>query len=204
MRRWLIATRDLWVSFIFIILFTGLITAGDLTLTWAPNTEPDLAGYKIYIGTESYQYTTILDVGLVTSYEVSELEDSVRYYFAVSAYDYWSNESALSWEVSAIPAIGEIFPTEITLHPNYPNPFVNRTSIHFKLPTEEPIEVIIYDSLGRLVRKYKRESANRGANIPITWDGKDHTGRDVPSGNYFCRISTSEKTSNIIQLLRLK
>lgn len=204
MRRWFIVTRDLWVSFVFILLFIRPSVAGDLTLTWLPNTEPDLAGYKIYIGTQSYQYTTVIDVGLVTSYELSTLQDSVRYYFAVSAYDYWSNESALSWEVSAIPAIGEIVPTEIILHPNYPNPFVNSTWMQFKLPAEEPIEILIYDSLGRLVRQLKRVSTLRGANLPIAWDGKDTTGRDVPSGSYFCRIRTSEKASNIIQLLRLK
>ncbi len=199
-------TRDLWVSFVLLLLLllTYPLSAGELILSWMANTESDLAGYKIYYGTQPRVYTSTIDVGLSTSYEFSALEDSVRYYFAVTAYDYWSNESAPSWEVSAIPAIGEVLPTEITLYPNYPNPFVSRTLLHFDMPSAEPVEISIYNSLGRLVRLLKREYTWSGSNTPIIWDGKDVTGRDAPSGIYYCRISAAERTSNIIQIVRIK
>ena len=73
--------------------------AGELKVEWQPNTEADLAGYKVYYGISSRNYTSITDVGLTTSYVVSNLEVGHNYYFAVTAYDTAGNESAFSEEV---------------------------------------------------------------------------------------------------------
>ena len=35
----------------------------EVTFSWLPNGEDDLAGYKIYYGTVSQEYTTVVDVG---------------------------------------------------------------------------------------------------------------------------------------------
>ena len=67
------------------------------------NSESDLAGYKIYVGTTSGQYTypgSPIVIGRVSSYTVSGLLPSQTYYFALSAFDYSGAESALSAEVS--------------------------------------------------------------------------------------------------------
>ena len=76
--------------------------ASALTLAWDPNAEPDLAGYKVYYGTQSGIYDFVLDAGNVTQYTVTDLERDTRYYFAVTAYDASWNESDFSAEVSAI------------------------------------------------------------------------------------------------------
>jgi len=74
------------------------------TLTWDPpttNTDgtslTDLAGYKVYYGTTSGNYTASTDVGNVTTYTVSDLPPQV-YYFAITAYDTVGNESDYSNE----------------------------------------------------------------------------------------------------------
>ena len=74
-----------------------------MTLTWTANGEPDLAGYKVYVGTASGTYSlpgSPFVAGKVTSYTVSNLPKGQTYYFAISAYDSAGNESALSAEVS--------------------------------------------------------------------------------------------------------
>ena len=74
-----------------------------MTLTWAANREPDLAGYKIYVGTASGTYSfsgSPFLTGTVTSYTISNLPKGETYYFAISAYDSAGNESVLSAEVS--------------------------------------------------------------------------------------------------------
>lgn len=74
-----------------------------MTLTWTANREPDLAGYKIYIGTASGTYNfpgSAFLTGNVRSYTVSNLPKGQTYFFAISAYDSAGNESALSAEVS--------------------------------------------------------------------------------------------------------
>jgi len=46
----------------------GLGPAEQVTLAWDPNTESDLAGYKIHYGTTSRSYTSTVDVNRVTTY----------------------------------------------------------------------------------------------------------------------------------------
>jgi len=74
-------------------------TNGTATVTWAPNSEADLAGYKLYVGTSSGIYSRIVDVGKVTSYAIS-LPKGVTYFFSVTAYDNAGNESGHSAELS--------------------------------------------------------------------------------------------------------
>ncbi len=89
---------------IAICLFVGIIAsnafAAQVTLAWDPNTESDLAGYKIHYGTASNNYSVHLDVHLVFSYTVLGLMAGQTYYFAASAYDISGNESGFSAEVS--------------------------------------------------------------------------------------------------------
>ena len=59
----------------------------------------DLAGYKLYYGESSGNYTTSIDVGTPTTYTLQGLEVGHTYYIAVSAYDTAGNESGLSTEL---------------------------------------------------------------------------------------------------------
>lgn len=69
-------------------------------LSWDANTEPDLAGYKVYYGTSSGSYGTPVDVGNVLTYSITGLSPNVLYYFAVSAYDTEGSEGVKSSEVT--------------------------------------------------------------------------------------------------------
>jgi len=65
--------------------------------------EPDLAGYKVYVGTASGTYSfpgSPFLTGIVTNYTVSNLPKGQTYFFAASAYDRAGNGSALSAEIS--------------------------------------------------------------------------------------------------------
>ncbi len=79
---------------------------GAATLGWAaPTTNTDgtpltdLAGYKIYYGTSSGNYTKVINAGNVTSYTVNDLPAGT-YYFAVTTYDAQNIESGYSGEVT--------------------------------------------------------------------------------------------------------
>lgn len=93
--------RALWVFFALIlaVLLAGSAYSADVTLEWDPNTEADLAGYKIHYGTTSGQYVQHVDVGNVTHYTITGLSDGV-YYFAATAYNTSGIESAYSNEIS--------------------------------------------------------------------------------------------------------
>jgi len=95
--------RILWVL-IAAALLLGIrpvaATAGSLSLAWDPNTEDDLAGYKVYIGTASQTFSQIIDVGHMTAFTVTDLLEGETYFSTVTAYDIFVNESDFSNEVS--------------------------------------------------------------------------------------------------------
>jgi len=84
-----------------ILAIAGIAQAATVQVTWNPNTEPDLAGYKLYHGTASGQYGEPVDVGNVTGH-VMEItpQHGATYYFALTAYDTSGNESGYSDEAS--------------------------------------------------------------------------------------------------------
>jgi hypothetical protein len=79
--------------------------AGQVTVAWDPNPEPEVAGYKIYYGTSPGSYTASLDAGSATSILISGLQDGATYFFSAVAYDASNNESGFSNEITyAVPA----------------------------------------------------------------------------------------------------
>jgi hypothetical protein len=76
--------------------------AASINLVWNANGESDLKGYKIYYRTSSGSYGDPLDVGKVTSFELSGLVEGVTYYIALTAYDTSFNESDKCEEASGV------------------------------------------------------------------------------------------------------
>ncbi|HOI08654.1 MAG TPA: hypothetical protein PK213_16140 [Deltaproteobacteria bacterium] len=81
---------------------TDLALCATVRVSWNANTEPDIAGYKLYGGTSSGTYTYVVDTGLNTSRDVPNLSNGAHYYFAVTAYDTSGNESGYSQEVHVL------------------------------------------------------------------------------------------------------
>ncbi len=89
----------------------GRVDASETaTLAWNSSLSPNIAGYRVYYGTQSRQYTDSVTVGNVSSAVIPGLADGERYYFAVSAIDNNGHESGLSNEAQyptpAPPPIG--------------------------------------------------------------------------------------------------
>ncbi len=198
--KWLLIT----ILFILPVLAATPAPAGELVIVWEPNPEPDVAGYVLHYGTRPGSYQVAIDVGTRTRFKVGSLQDSVRYYFAVSAYDHWDNESRLSREVSGVVGQGELLPTEFTLHPCYPNPFTSETALIFDLPAPMRVELRIYDLAGKLVRTLRPAATNAGSNPPLFWDGLDESNRPVPSGIYYCQGFGPDFLSRPIRIIRLR
>ncbi len=94
-----------------VILFCGLSLsaayAASIDLEWDPNTEPEVAGYKIYWGTSAGNYPFSKDVGKNTTCTISGLDEGKIYYFAATAYDGDGNESGYSNQVSYTVPFGD-------------------------------------------------------------------------------------------------
>ena len=111
--------------------------AAQATLAWDPNTESDLAGYKVHYGTASGSYTVYTDVHNVTSYTVTGLTAGQTYYFAASAYDASGNESGYSNPVSyAVPGVNGAPTTPAT--PTGASSTLVNTAIAFSTSATDP------------------------------------------------------------------
>lgn len=78
----------------------GPAAAASLRLSWEPNQESDLAGYRLHFGNNSRSYSDIALLGDRTNYVVAGLTAGATYYFTVSAYNVEGQESGFSNEVS--------------------------------------------------------------------------------------------------------
>jgi hypothetical protein len=75
--------------------------ATDVSFAWDPNPVGNdvTAGYRIWVGTKTGQYDYSINVGTDTTGVAPGLSDDTKYYFAVTAYDNYGNESDYSTEV---------------------------------------------------------------------------------------------------------
>jgi hypothetical protein len=93
--------RKISTAIALLLLFFAPANAAHLDLAWDANTEPELAGYRVYYGTASREYVDFADVGNTTTYLLDGLLEGVTYYIAMTAYDVYGNESDFSDEVSS-------------------------------------------------------------------------------------------------------
>lgn len=93
--------KKLLLSLMLFLFCPMLLFAQSIVVTWNANTDSDLAGYKVYYGTTaSGTYGTVIDVGNVLTYTISNVPEKTTYYVAITAYDTSANESAKSTEAS--------------------------------------------------------------------------------------------------------
>ncbi len=103
-RRVVISTLCLLGIFplFFFVAPTGTAFAGQVTVAWDPSTEAGVAGYKVYWGTVSRNYSWSADAGTQTTYTLPGLTEGATYYIAATAYDGSRVESGPSNEVAFI------------------------------------------------------------------------------------------------------
>ncbi len=72
----------------------------------------------------------------------------------------------------------------------YPNPFNPRTTLSFGLAEPDAVTVEIFDTCGRRIVVLLQQNLPAGIHN-TAWDGRDDDGRQMPSGVYFGRVTTS-------------
>lgn len=99
--------RDLLLWLVLLGLGLGGLTAfaSSVRLAWDPTTESGVQGYRVYRGSSPGNPDWMLDVGLTTQAEISDLVPGTTVYFVVTAYNAQRVETAPSNEVTyQVPA----------------------------------------------------------------------------------------------------
>lgn len=68
-----------------------------------------------------------------------------------------------------------------------PSPSTGQVAVRYDLPSSASVVLEIFDASGALVRRFMQEAQPSGSH-EIRWNGRDGTGRAVPSGVYMARI----------------
>ncbi len=74
---------------------------------------------------------------------------------------------------------------------NYPNPFTPYTIIYYQIPERCHVSLSIYDLMGRVVTRLV-DGVEESGSYEKVWDGRDKTGRKVPSGIYFYELKAGD------------
>lgn len=146
--------RNLYIDKIKMIYSTPVPEQSDstrqITVSWDPNSENDLAGYYLYYGFASRDYLYRLGTKVEN---ISLLTDRYKtYYFAVTAYDTANNESDYSVEV---PLLAE----EISEPEYYPG------DINKDLIVDSKDFFIILAYLGEIAPEYDIDGDNKVTSV---------------------------------------
>jgi len=80
-----------------------------LNVMWNGISDTNVAGYKLYYGTVSQQYTNAIVAGNVTNTSISGISPGTTYYFAATSYNAAGWESAYSTEIAyTVPPVNAL------------------------------------------------------------------------------------------------
>jgi hypothetical protein len=103
------------------------------------------------------------------------------------------NSVGILSEKQQVPAIYK-------LENNYPNPFNPFTTIEYSVQKTGNVKILIYNTMGQLVRTLLNEQKSIGEHS-IIWDGCNDQGRSVATGIYYYQIQAKDFISTKKMLL---
>jgi len=78
----------LGIVVIYIVVGVSLAQADGVTLAWdPPQGETPVEGYLLYYGRSCSDFSNEINVGNVTQYLISGLQEGITYYFVLKAYN---------------------------------------------------------------------------------------------------------------------
>ncbi|HUF88883.1 MAG TPA: T9SS type A sorting domain-containing protein [Gemmatimonadota bacterium] len=85
---------------------------------------------------------------------------------------------------------------------NYPNPFTDETTIEYSIVAGGDVSLQVFDAMGQVVTRLAA-GHREPATYTVAWNGRSLNGREVPSGVYVIRLTTSQGTS-VVRALKLR
>ena len=169
--------------------FTGAYSAGATHLHWGPNSEPDLAGYRLYRGASAgftpgtgNLVAAQADTGFVDAGPAGS-------FYKLSAVDVHGNESPFALlGPNGTTSVGGPAPRALALALASANPGRGGATLRYALPQAGSVRLAVFDMLGREVRVLWSGALDAGEGT-MRWDGRDAAGRDAGGGLYLVRFT---------------
>jgi len=97
-------------------------------------------------------------------------------------------------EEGVVPTEPSPTPVEAVAWTAYPNPFSDHVRVDLTLPEgldPDDCTLVLFDATGRKIRQFQTpDLSGSGQDWQLTWDARDESGAQVPSGVYFLVLST--------------
>ena len=176
---------------------TASVESGTgVRVRWAANSEPDLAGYRVYRALAAagtyLQLTGSTDA--TNEFVDTGAPDTLAVWYEVTALDATGNESARSAPLHVFLQGAGIAAWAISAP--YPNPSTVGTlvTLPVAVPPAGPFDstVEIQDAAGQHVRTLRITNASPG-NTSIVWDGRNDAGRATAPGLYRVWLVAGDK-----------
>jgi hypothetical protein len=90
---------------------------------------------------------------------------------------------------AGVVGVGEVPAASLTVAPPWPNPANPLTQVAFRAAPGQVARLSVVDLKGRVIRRDRVAVADDGRGA-WAFDGRDHDGRQVPSGVYRCVVQT--------------
>ncbi|MEE4311333.1 MAG: FG-GAP-like repeat-containing protein [candidate division KSB1 bacterium] len=142
----------------------------SIILNWSANPEHDILLYKIYRSTSDDSANAVV-INYVYHPEIDyldmEIKEGKSYCYWISAVDNSDNNSHLSQGVGP-------FMKSFRIHPNYPNPFNQSTTLTFDLPAKGKMSIHVYNINGQFVEEILDQDMRSG-NHKIPWQFRNQS-----------------------------
>ena len=168
------------------------LDAGDhIALRWELDLQGETETFRLQRGDNANPLASLPLTG-----QVLEGPGDYRYddYGAVAGRDYWYWLAMLdeNGEIGRYlgPAQGRLSgatPSLAAPLAAFPNPFNPKTTLRFALEAPARVDLAIYDTRGRLLRRLAAGQLPAGQHS-LDWDGRDAAGRELSSGIYLARL----------------
>jgi len=174
-------------AFIFLLIPFATGYASSVQLQWDPNTEADLAGYKVYYGADTAPQTSSVpvDVHNQSATTITGLDPDKSYSFAVTAYNAAGQESSFS----NIVTIAEQSPPTVAIISPVNNSTVSDTV---------SVSVSADDNVGVTKIEYYVNNVLLGADISAPYSFSWNTSSAAP-GVYILTAKAYDAAGNVSQ-----
>lgn len=180
--------------------FTSEVKGRNVLLKWITENEINNSGFDIERKSNNGNWNKIGFIsgkgssGKQTSYIFEDKSlNTGKYNYRLKQIDKNGNYEyfELKNEVEILP------PTKFELGQNYPNPFNPVTKIDFQLPFDSKVSLVVYDILGREVKKVISEDMKAG------YYTIEFNASELSTGVYFYRIITKAKEKEFIETKKM-
>jgi len=175
-----------------LMLFTGAVLDGEVTLNWRTASETSNAGFEVQKSTDGKTFARIAFIpgnGSTTQEHRYSYTDGLaaKSWYRLKQVDYDGTSEYSQVLVFDAPAAG------YALYQNYPNPAAPSTAIDYAVPVETNVTLRVYDMLGREVRTLVNRLVRAGAHQAV-WDGASEAGAPLPAGVYMYTMTAGNRT----------